>query len=221
MFSVHIPFSIRHFAAVTKFLLPAALLLLPGFMADAQVKGPLAIFTEKVRTSRINFTYSYTASSLRGSGKASVQKDCFLLTMGNFEIFCDGKQMWTVDRENREAVVETVDSPDVAGSLNPALLVAHLDKAFTVKSSTPLTYKGVAAEKYVLLPSSAPADLVELTVTVAADGTAILAARAKVKDGTVTDFTFPSFKISGVSDISDFRLSESSFPGDYIITDLR
>ena len=107
MFFVHIPFSIRHFAAVTKFLLPAALLLLPGFIADAQVRGPLASFTEKVRTSRIDFTYSYTASSLRGSGNASVQKDSFLLTMGNFEIYCDGSQMWTVDRENREAVVET------------------------------------------------------------------------------------------------------------------
>ena len=141
MFSVHIPFSIRHFTAVTKFLLSAALLLLPGFIADAQVRGPLASFTEKVRTSRIDFTYSYTASSLRGSGKASVQKDCFLLTMRNFEIYCDGS--------------------------------------------------------------------------------GILAASAKVKDGTVTDFTFPSFKPSAVSDISDFRLSESSFPGDYIVTDLR
>ena len=107
MFSVHIPFSIRHFAAVTKFLLPAALLLLPGFLAYAQVKGPLASFTEKYRTSRIDFTYSYTASSQRCIGKASVQNDCFLLTMGNFEIYCDGSQMWTVDRENREVVVET------------------------------------------------------------------------------------------------------------------
>lgn len=44
MFSVHIPFSIRHFAAVTKFLLPAALLILTGFMACAQVKGQLASF---------------------------------------------------------------------------------------------------------------------------------------------------------------------------------
>ena len=204
----------------TQFLLSAALLLLPGIPAAAQAKGALAAFTEKVKSSRIDFTYSYTASSLKGSGKASVQKDCFLLTMGDFEIYCDGKQMWTVNRESCEAVVETVDSPEIAGTLNPALLVGHLDKAFTVKSSTSLTYKAAAAEKYILVPNS-PSELVELTVTVAADGSRLLRASAKVKDGTVTDFTFPSFRISLMSDISDFRLSESSFPKDYIITDLR
>jgi len=199
----------------------AGLALLLGVTAGAQQKDVLSAFSQKAQDNKIDFTYNYVSGSLRGSGNASVQKDCFLLVVSDFEMYCDGREMWTVNRESQEAMVEPVDSPETAGAVNPALIIANLDKAFDVKSYSSTTYSGHSAVKYVLVPKTKSVDITELTAVIAADASRLYSVKAKVKDGTVTDFTFPSFSISSAADVSAYRLTESSFPNSYIITDLR
>ncbi|MCQ2145396.1 MAG: outer membrane lipoprotein carrier protein LolA [Bacteroidales bacterium] len=196
--------------------------LLPGLLAGAQQKNALTTFTEKVAVNKAAFSYKFSAGQhMNGSGSASVQGDCFSLKMGSFEMTCNGSTMWTVDRDSKEVIVEPVDSPEAAGTFNPALLISSIGQAFNVKSEAKTEVGGKAAIRYTLIPKVSSIDIKELVVTIASDASAIYSLKATVKDGTVTNVTIPDFSFGPKATVADFTIKDSAFGRDYIVTDLR
>jgi len=197
------------------------LALLPGLLAGAQQKDALAAFSDKATAQKASFTYNFKSGSLSGSGSATIMGNCFYLKAGPLEMTCNGKILWTVDKDAEEAIVEPVDTPETAGVFNPALLITCIDQAFKVKSKLSTTVGGASAVKYYLTPKSSEIEIKELVAVIAADASAIYSLTATTKDGTVTSFTIPSFSFSPKTDAKEYSISESAFGGNYIITDLR
>jgi len=199
-----------------------SLVLLPGLLASAQQKDVLKTFTSKADTQKASFTYKFTAgSSMSGSGSVVLQGNCFKLSAGSVEMTCNGKDLWTVDKEAEEAIIEPVDTPETAGAFNPALLITALDQAFSIKGQNTTTVGGKKAIRYILVPKQKGSDLTELVAVIAEDASALYSLKCTIKDGTVTNFTIPSFTFGPKSDISEFTVSDSAFGKNYIVTDLR
>lgn len=199
-----------------------SLVLLPGLLASAQQKDVLKAFTSKADDQKVSFTYKFTAgSSMSGSGSVVLQGDCFKLNAGSVNMTCNGKTLWTVDADAEEAIIEPVDTPETAGAFNPALLITCLDQAFSVKSQNTTTVGGQKAVRYVLSPKQKNSDITELVAVIAEDASALFSLKCTIKDGTVTNFTIPSFTFGPKSNISEFSISDSFFGKNYIVTDLR
>ena len=102
-----------------------AVLFVSGLAASAQGRIPLL---DKASGHRVSFDYSYLVS-LKGedmhevtSGKMTVEDNCFSLTGLGLSIISDGESRWTLDKEAKEALVESVDEDDVI--TNPAILIS-------------------------------------------------------------------------------------------------
>jgi len=199
-----------------------SLALLPGLLASAQSKDALSAFTAKTETNKATFTYKFSAgSSMSGTGTMSIQDNCFLLKSGSIEMTCNGKVLWTVDKDGEEAIIEPVDTPETAGTFNPALLITCLDQAFDVKGKSATTVDGKKAQRYILIPKMKNSDIVEVIAVVADDASALFSLKCTIKDGTVTNITIPSFTFGPKADISEFTVKDSAFGSNYIVTDLR
>lgn len=183
----------------------------------------LGRFTARVASSRAEFDYSFSAgrdTRMTGSGRAVIQDDCFLVRGDGLEMYCNGKEIWTVDPDAGEVIVESLEVGGTAA--NPVYLITYLDQAFKVRSSQNTTLSGKAAVKYVLSPRGPVEGIEEISVWVSPDGSSLQMMRTVTEDGTVTVFTIPSFKfLQKSSSSSEFVRSERSFPDSYIITDLR
>ncbi len=200
-----------------------ALSMMLSLLSSAQTDA-LSVFRSKVLDSCVEFAYDFEAgltTKLCGSGKAVLQGECFSVVGNGLDIKCDGKVVWTVDRSAKEALVESLEV-DGANNIyaNPALFITYMAESFTVKSQARATFDGKNCVKAVLLPKI-KGDLSEITLYLSADGNILYGAETKVKDGTVTKFTIPSFSFVEKKPLSVFTVSESSFDKSYIITDLR
>lgn len=180
----------------------------------------LSLFRNHLLSSRAEFSYDFTVhgkTKVIGSGKAVLQNDCFLVKGNGLEIYCDGKEVWTVDRGNEEVMVESLNigsSADIYA--NPALFIRFLTDAFDVKTSS----SSGSSVQYTLVPKG-KSDMAELSVSISPNGSSLRKASVKMKDGTATDFAIPSFKFVSAGPAAEFHVSESDFGRSYVITDLR
>lgn len=204
-----------------RIILTSTLALSCGLSAIAQQSDAYSSFVAKAASSRAEFTYSFVAGALKGAGKAVVQDDCFLVEGNGLKIVCDGKKLWTIDAEAREAVVEDLDLSDAeAMYANPALLVSNIESLFKLRSSHSATVSGKSAVKLTLAPLIDD-EMKSLVACVSPDGEKLLQLTALMQDGTVTSFTIPSFRFAGKSDKSIFYVNEKEFDSSWVITDFR
>lgn len=199
--------------------------LWPFVGSFAQGSAALERFSDNLSHSRAEFTYSFSSgkdTKIMGSGKATLQGECFLVNGNGLEIRCDGKEIWTIDRKAKEATAESLAIEGMQDLYaNPALLIANLANAFNVRFIRDTNVSGKSAAVFALSPKESITDFNSMTVTLAADGSAIFALVVTTKDGTVTSFTIPSFKFCPMGKNSEFSTAESSFDKSYLITDLR
>jgi len=205
-----------------------ALTCVQAFAASSVLKE----FTDKVNGSKVAFDYTYSLKNskmkMTGSGKVTVQGDAFYMNGNGLEVWCDGKTSWVVDRESKEAVIETI-VPSVADYFaNPALLVVNVDKAFDEVSSVTGTFGGKSVRVSTLKPkadfdaSIGGTSITSLKLYFAADKPVLVGAEAAVDDGTVTVFNISGMKfMEKESSLNDFRFNEQSLDSSYVITDLR
>ena len=198
-----------------------ALLLGMQFSPDVRADEILAGFVTEVSESSVTFTYSYSiidrGTEVTGNGTVEMQGEAYIMSGDGLEIYCDGKTRWTVDRQSLEVVIESYDPETPDYTVNPAVLVGHFDRMFHVKSVS-CTDTGF---DYVLVPESAGTGISEMKISLASDGKRLLSAGFRTENGTVADFTIPSFSFSPVSDSGRFSFDTSSLDGSYVVTDLR
>ena len=81
---------------------------LPAFSDD----GVLETLSERIAASLADFDFSYTVSKtgspdVTGEGSMRMQDDDYVLMQGSLEIRCHGGEIWTVDRDAMEVVIES------------------------------------------------------------------------------------------------------------------
>ena len=83
---------------------------------------------DRVPGHRVVFDYTYSLEQKNvpmrevTSGQVVVEDNCFSLSGLGLEIRSDGENRWSVDREAKEVVIETVDDDDLV--TNPALFIS-------------------------------------------------------------------------------------------------
>ncbi len=102
--------------------------LLLSLLLSAVSYGQSIALLDKVPGHRVTFDYSYLLSKegkqmekVTG-GLVTVEENCFSMTGLGLEVRSDGKTRWTLDREAKEVLVETVESEDLF--TNPALFIS-------------------------------------------------------------------------------------------------
>ena len=127
------------------FSMAAAGLSLAASSREAD-SSPLHRLQERAASSEISFSYTYSASSgkvsMSGQGEVLLHGGAYRLEVDGLEVYCDGKDRWTLDRKAREVVVEPVAPGDADLSANPALLLSRAADFFTLADTARCTVDG-------------------------------------------------------------------------------
>ena len=118
-------------------------LLILSLLVSLGVSAQNIPLLDRVPGHRVAFDYTYSLEQkdvpMREvtSGRVTVENNCFSLSGLGLEIRSDGENRWSVDREAKEVVIETVDGDDLV--TNPALFISSYMKIrdrLTVNSSS-------------------------------------------------------------------------------------
>lgn len=199
--------------------------LLPLVFLSMMASGQniVADFTATLPGRCATFGYSYSMSGqfpLSGSGKVRLQNDSFTMKGDGLEIYCDGATRWTVDTDAEECYIESVDTETLDVEANPALLVGSVDKAFTFKKSSLVTFNGQKATEALLLPTDKTGNISEVSLFITAAKKPV-GGLLRLNDGTVITIIIKDFALNEAVDNKSFGLDTATLSGDYIITDLR
>ena len=198
-----------------------------GNLTDASLdpgQELLGKFVAAVSSSSVSFSYSYRIddgkSEIRGDGTVKMQGSAYMVSGNGLEVYCDGETRWTVDRESREAVIESYDPAQPDYTVNPAVLLMHFDKAFTLQDSSVLDDGSVECH---LEPAGDGVDMRNLTMVLSADGSRIIRAGFVTGVRTSAEFDISSFATGPAApDTADtYSFDVSSLDSSYIVTDLR
>ena len=102
---------------------------------SAWAQGSIPLL-DKVQGHRVTFHYTYSLSRSGGDfkpvtdGAVTLEGNAYTLEGLGLEVISNGETRWSVDREARELVIETVEKEDIF--TNPALFIGsykqHLEK---------------------------------------------------------------------------------------------
>ncbi len=202
-----------------RFFIILALSLLP--LAGSAADPVLRSFTARADTSLVSFSYSFQVPgqvTMKGSGIARVQGDSFFLSGNGIEVWCDGSERWTIDRQGREAVVEAIgQGGDFA--TDPALLVASVEEVFREVSSGKMLFGGKTCHGIVLAPKADAGSVSGLKLYFS--GERLCGLEVTVQDGTKTEFVISGISFSDRAAASTFKFDSASLDDSWAVTDFR
>ena len=195
---------------------------LPAFSDD----GVLESLSERISASLVDFDFSYTVSKtgspdVTGEGSMRMQDDDYVLMQGSLEIRCHGGEIWTVDRDAMEVVIESGENPSSGFIANPSVFLKSFADIFECVSSGKGTFAGSACLCFGLKPKAEDSGMDSVDLYISPDGQSVTGMVMKLTDGTSVRFVISNFRLSGKTDPSSFTTDLSSFGSDYIVTDLR
>lgn len=189
---------------------------------SASGDSPLKSLSDALADSSLSFTYSYEARKgktyFTGSGSACIQGDAYMLCTDGVEVICDGKNLWSVDENTKEAVIETVLQGEYAYKSNPVLLIRDANLLFRQVSSSEVAFKG---ERVLEIGLEPVLDTGLLDVCLYFKDNVICGASATAGDGTETVLVIKGFRYGQKKDLSYFVFDDKSLDSSWIITDLR
>ena len=195
---------------------------LPAFSDD----GVLESLSERIAASLVNFDFSYTVSKtgspdVTGEGSMRMQDDDYVLMQGSLEIRCHGGEIWTVDRDAMEVVIESGENPSSGFIANPSVFLKSFADIFECVSSGDAEFAGKACLVFRLKPKAEDSGMDSVDLYISPDGQSVTGMVMKLTDGTSVRFVISDFTLSGKTSPAEFATDLSSFTGDYIVTDLR
>lgn len=179
-------------------------------------------FAASIKGRKASFDYTFSVRGdlpITGKGKVMLQGDAFTMTGNGLEIYCDGTTRWTVDTAAEECYIEGVagETPDY--DANPALLVGAVDKAFSLKKTSSVTFKGKKVTAAYMEPKARGTNFKSVTLYFA--GKALEGASITVNDGTITEIVVSNLKCTDPQAKNSFSFDTRKLSKNYIITDLR
>lgn len=198
------------------FIIASMLALLAAVPAKAD--KVLDAFSAKAATSYVDFNYSFAVKSdvpLSGKGSGTVKGGSYHVTGSGLDIWCDGKNRWTVDKAAKEVIIESLEGYDDAFAVNPALFLTDLSASFKEVSAAQASYHGKTYHCVTLAPKVS-GSITELKIYFS--GNDIKGASMKTKDGTVTEFELSDVKFTDTE--KAFTFDVKALDKTWVITDL-
>ena len=195
---------------------------LPAFSDN----GVLETLSERISASLADFDFSYTVSKtgspdVTGEGSMRMQDDDYVIVQGTLEVRCHDGEIWTVDRDAMEVVIESGENPSSGFIANPSVFLKSFADIFECVSSGKGTFAGSACLCFGLKPKAEDSGMDSVDLYISPDGQSVTGMVMKLTDGTSARFVISNFRLSGKTDPSSFSTDLSSFGSDYIVTDLR
>lgn len=201
----------------------ATILALATLALGASAQNVVTDFTATLKGRCAAFSYNYSLSGkypVSGSGTVTLQGDSFTMKGDGLEVYCNGRDRWTVDTESEECYIESVKDGEMDVEANPALLVGAVDKAFKLKKTASSTFTSQKVTEAVLVPASDLGNITEASLFITAAQKPV-GAVIHLSDGTLITITIKDFTLSPERDASAFSLDTKKLDKHYVITDLR
>ena len=191
-----------------------AVCVLSAFTAAAD--GIYDSFAARVASSSVTASYVMrTSSGMSDSGTAYLCGESWHIDREGFDLWCDGRTVWTVDGKSKEVVVEDC-SPEGGRSASPVAWFGNLS-LFAVSGSGSSVYGGRKCHWTGLTPSR-KGEISELKLYFDLGGSLFAAELALGSGGKIT------FEFSGIS-YSDkkktWSFDTSSLDSSWVVTDMR
>lgn len=160
-------------------------------------------------------TYSIVSGGITSKGdcKVEVQGTAYRMQGSGLDIICDGKSVWVLDVESKEAIVEPVYDDSISYTSNPALLFRDMDKVFTLEGSssegTGMLYRLKANEACGVTSAALRLN----------KNSTLQSAEFSLDDGGVIKIVVSSIEALPLKDLGYF--APERFSSDWIVTDFR
>ena len=187
----------------------------------AQDSSALEALAQTLSSGEVRFHYTFEVKGdvpVKGSGAVSLLGDAYRIIGNEMEIWCNGTTRWTVDRNAREAYVETVEKESTDYLANPATLLGALTRVFEVRTVSDVTLGGKKLKSIQMSPSVGDTGLRDVSLYL--NGSIPERVIITVEDGTQTLFRISGFTAVEKSD-ADYIFDIASLGSDYVVTDLR
>jgi len=89
-------------------------------------------FSSKLTTLNFSYIIEMTSSDVTGKGVVSFQDNRYHLSADGMDIYCDGKDIWMIDPNSKEVVIEPLTDGGTSSMMNPAMLFSGLKDNFEV-----------------------------------------------------------------------------------------
>ena len=168
----------------------------------------------------LNYSYTLSMSGVKtvGEGNVTTQDNSYVLKGNGINIYCNGSTLWVMDEAGKEILIDSVAQGAEAYLSNPVLLLANLNKIFSI--STPVASGN--NQVYKLTPKQG-CGIASGTVTVNVNaGNPVFTSGSFVTtDGGQLDVKIKSMTLSEKKPLTFYILDLSGFDSSWMITDLR
>ena len=170
------------------------------------------------KASVLNYSYTLSMSGVKtvGEGTVTTQDNAYVLRGNGMNIYCNGSTLWVMDEAGKEILIDSVAQGTDAYLSNPVLLLANLNKVFSI--SSPITSGG--NQIYKLTPKQ-DCGIVSGTVNISAANPVFTSGSFKTSDGGQLDVKIKSMTFSEKKPLTFYVLDLSGFDSSWMITDLR
>jgi chaperone LolA len=192
---------------------------------DAEAKKVLDAVSKKFKsykTTQAGFNYKVEDASGKvlssTNGTVSMKGNRYRVSFAGQEIFCDGTNVWTYDKNANEV---TITKLDAAGSLTPQKLFTNFyDKDFLYKLNGEKKESGKVLQEIEMTPTDKSKPFHKVYLLVEKSTKNIFSTRVLEKNGGRYVYTVQSFKPNVAVADATFMFDKSKYPGVEVI-DLR
>lgn len=211
---------------ILKYLLPCILMSVSPF-ARAQntelLERMYDDFSSKFTTLDISYVIEMYSTDLQGEGIVSFQDNAYRLSADGLEVYCDGRDIWMLDYNAKEVIIEPLNDSDADFIRNPATLFLGLKDNFKVADISEGSHSrgdGVKDIVYTLVPE-VECGIDECQIQIKKNGDLYYGSFLMLDRQTdIVRVLVRSITRSPKKDLSYFR-PKQSFDSSWIVTDLR
>lgn len=205
-----------------KFIVSVIMIFMAGtFVSQGQTPEQVTRnFLDRFSSYPLQFSYKLTMAATDDTvmefGEVVVYKNQFCLTNGSFEVRSDGENVWNVNEDSQEVVIQPADNLDA----NPILMIRSLDEHFRQLS---VSYTSKGGDKVVMATFAAEKAYMGISnIILYINDAKLVAVDFKTKDGISLNVDIPSFTyLNERPSSTKFTYSDSSFGSSWVVTDLR
>lgn len=199
-------------------------LLLCGLCIASAAQGTSTLeqlcakMSDKASTLSYSYTLGMSGVKTVGDGTLTTQDTSYLMKTSGMSIYCNGSTLWVVDQTGKEILIDSVAQGADAYLSNPVLLLANLDRIFSVSAPT----QNGNTQAYKLSPKQACGIASGTVVINTTDSGPVFSSGSfKTTDGGELDVKIKSMTFSEKKPLTFYILDLSGFDSSWMITDLR
>ena len=145
------------------------------------------------------------------TGTIRIKGAKYAATLGDQELFCDGKTIWNYQKESQEVSVFEVDPNDPDNILNPAKLLSGWSKIYSAKFIREEAQQNKTLQIIDLKPLK-QADIYKVRVLIDKNKKELYAISTYEVDNTISTYYIDKFTANAAIDDKQFTFDTSAHP---------